>query len=74
VKVGCARVREGAAELNNPPTVFLSYRRSDAEWTRKLATDLERDGFDVFLDEQDITVGDELVKHLEQRLARRRAG
>ena len=74
MKVGCARVREGAAGLNNPPTVFLSYKRSDAEWTRKLATDLERDGFGVFLDEQNISIGDELVKHLEQGLARASSG
>jgi len=60
--------------LNNPPTVFLSYKRSDAEWTHKLATDLERDGFEVFLDDQDITAGDELVSRLEQGLARASSG
>ena len=74
MKVGCARVREGETGLNNPPTVFLSYAHSDAEWTRKLATDLERDGFDVFLDERNIAIGDELVKHIEQGLARASSG
>jgi len=74
VKVGCARVREGAAGLNDPPTVFLSHHHSDGEWTRKLGADLERDGFIVFLDKWDIAIGDGLVDRLDQGLAQASAG
>lgn len=66
---GVLGAREGAAGLNDPLAVFLSYAHSDAEWTRKLAADLERDGFNVFLDEWDIAVGEPLVERIDQGLA-----
>lgn len=54
--------------MNAVGTVFISYARDDAVWTRKLAADLERDGFTVFFDEWDIVPGDMLVQRLDEGL------
>ena len=54
--------------MNAVGTVFISYARADAVWTRKLASDLERDGFTVFFDEWDIVPGDNLVQSLDKGL------
>jgi hypothetical protein len=65
---------EGAAGLNDPLSVFLSYAHPDAEWTRKLAADLKRDGFTVFLDQWDIVPGDKLIERLDEGLAQASSG
>jgi tetratricopeptide (TPR) repeat protein len=61
--------------VNTEGQVFISYAHSDdAAWTRKLATELERDGFPVFLDEWDIAAGESLVGRLDEGLSSARAG
>jgi len=60
--------------LNDPRAVFVSYAHADAEWTRKLATDLKQDGFNVFLDQWEIGIGEPLVERIDEGLARASSG
>jgi hypothetical protein len=59
----------------NAGIVFISYaHREDLDFTRQLATDLERDGFTVFFDQWDIQPGDGLVQRLDEGLRSASAG
>ena len=59
----------------NAGIVFISYaHRGDVDFTRRLATDLERDGFTVFFDQWDTQPGDGLVQRLDEGLRSASAG
>ena len=59
----------------NAGTIFISYAHHDhADFTLRLATDLERDGFAVFFDQWDIAPGDGLVQRLDEGLRSASAG
>jgi hypothetical protein len=51
-------------ETTRSPRVFLSYTRSDSDFARRLANDLEKNGLRVWLDEREIAVGDKLADKL----------
>jgi len=50
-------------------TVFVSYRSADATSARKLSRDLERAGHTVWLDTEQIAIGDSLVERIDAGLA-----
>lgn len=61
--------------MNAGGHVFLSYaHHDDAGWTRQLASDLEADGFTVFLDQWDIAPGENFVHRLNSALEKATAG
>ncbi|MEW8232772.1 MAG: toll/interleukin-1 receptor domain-containing protein [Candidatus Thiodiazotropha endolucinida] len=49
--------------------VFLSHSSKDKPFIRQLATDLKKNGVGVWLDEQNIAVGDSIVERVGQGLA-----
>jgi uncharacterized protein YjbI with pentapeptide repeats len=52
------------------PRIFLSYSRTDRDFAGKLATELRRRGFRVFLDTSDIDPGDNFVSKLTKEIKR----
>lgn len=46
--------------------VFLSHTFADKDFVRKLASDLDKKGFDVWLDEWELAVGDSLREKVEE--------
>lgn len=61
--------------MNADGHVFISYaQRDDAEWTTRLAQNLEADGFRVFLDTWDIAPGENFVQRLNAGLEDATAG
>lgn len=48
--------------------VFFSYSRTDTAFAVKLALDLKKDGYDVWIDQEDIRAGSEWDKQIEQAL------
>lgn len=48
------------------PKVFLSHQSSDKEFTRKLAHDLLKRGFDVWFDEFRLRIGDSLTDSIDR--------
>jgi dihydroorotase-like cyclic amidohydrolase len=52
------------------PRIFLSYSRTDRDFAGKLATELRRRGFRVFLDTSDIDPGDNFVSKLMKEIKR----
>jgi hypothetical protein len=48
--------------------VFISHRSDDKPWVRTLATNLQKAGLSVFLDEWELVPGDSFVAGLEQGL------
>jgi hypothetical protein len=51
-------------------TVFISHRSADLTEAERLASDLQRHGHDVWLDEWEIAVGDSIVEHMESGLVK----
>ena len=49
--------------------VFFSYSRADADFALKLALDLKKEGFDVWIDQEDIRAGSEWDLEIEKALA-----
>ena len=52
----------------NVPKIFISYSHDSdkhKEWVVSLATDLISNGIDVFLDQWDTSLGDDLPKYME---------
>lgn len=49
--------------------VFISHRNQDAAQAERLATELRAAGHDVWLDEWEISVGDSIVKRIDEGLA-----
>jgi len=54
--------------------VFISYGHADGEWVRVLASNLHREGFDVFLDIWEVVGGDRVTGRLEEGIRRSRSG
>lgn len=54
---------------SNKKVVFLSHSSHDKQFIRKLATDLTAAGIKVWLDEQNIRVGDSIPDKIDQGLA-----
>jgi len=46
--------------------IFLSYRHVDAEWINTLKENLENQGYTLFIDSYEITVGESLSKRLRE--------
>lgn len=46
-------------------SIFLSHSSNDKPFVRKLAADLRRAGFYVWVDEAEIKVGDSLIEKIE---------
>lgn len=53
--------------------VFVSYRSTDRRWAMSLVARLEGAGLKVFIDQQELKVGESLADQLESALARSRA-
>jgi len=49
--------------------IFFSYSRTDADFAVKLALDLKKEGFDVWIDQEDIRAGSEWDLAIEKALA-----
>lgn len=49
--------------------VFFSYSRTDTAFAIKLALDLKKDGYDVWIDQEDIRAGSEWDMQIEQALS-----
>ena len=49
--------------------IFFSYSRTDADFALKLALDLKKEGFDVWIDQEDIRAGSEWDLEIEKALA-----
>ena len=45
--------------------VFLSHSSKDKQFVRRLTKDLEEAGIEIWLDEKELLVGDELNKSIE---------
>jgi nucleoside phosphorylase len=54
---------------SNQPVVFISYRGQDADLAERLAEEIRNDGFEVWLDQWKIEVGDTIVEKIKQRAA-----
>lgn len=63
--------RKGERHQASPTdvVVFLSHSSKDKPFVRQLATDLKKNGVGVWLDEQNISVGDSIVERVGQGLA-----
>src|SRR6478736_609678 len=48
--------------------IFFSYSRTDADFALKLALDLKKEGFDVWIDQEDIRAGSEWDLEIEKAL------
>jgi hypothetical protein len=48
--------------------VFVSHRGSDADLARRLAEEIRREGYNVWLDEWEILVGDSIVERINAGL------
>ncbi len=53
---------------------FISYGHSDGEWVRVLASNLHREGFEIFLDIWEVGGGDRVTGRLEEGLRHSRNG
>jgi TIR domain len=52
-------------------SVFISYSHDSPEhkkWVGRLASDLVRNGIDVFIDQWDVALGDDLIKYMEKSI------
>jgi len=58
---------------DNEYHVFVSYRSSDRAWAMSLVARLEGVGLRVFIDQQELEVGQSLAKQLQSALTRSRA-
>jgi hypothetical protein len=59
------------SEATTPRTVFLSHARADKSFASRLGRDLKSLGFDVWLDEWEIRVGDSLIAAIEKGISDR---
>lgn len=48
--------------------IFFSYSRTDTEFAVKLASDLKKEGYDVWIDQEDIRAGSEWDTQIEEAL------
>jgi len=48
--------------------IFFSYSRTDTDFAVKLATDLKKEGYDIWIDQEDIRAGSEWDMQIEQAL------
>ncbi len=48
--------------------IFFSYSRTDTEFAVKLASDLKKEGYDVWIDQEDIRAGSEWDRQIEEAL------
>lgn len=61
-------------EANEKYTVFLSYRSANRTWVLSLYDVLRRFGHKVFIDQVELSAGDELIPRLEAALTTSQAG
>jgi hypothetical protein len=50
------------------PGVFISHRMADADLARRLAEEIQRAGYRVWLDEWEILIGDSVVERINAGL------
>ncbi len=55
--------------ISESPIPFISYSHLDHKFVKRLATDLENSGFNVWLDEKKIKVGDSISKEIEKGIS-----
>ncbi len=55
-------------DRTHPAQVFLSHTKTDKEFVRRLAGDLDALGFKVWFDEWELRVGDSLVGTIEKAI------
>ena len=67
---GPRTVQRGSERLGSTMKydVFISHRSDDKPWVRTLATNLQKAGLSVFLDEWELVPGDSFIAGLEQGL------
>lgn len=69
VEEGVKHKEERHQESDNKPVVFLSHSSKDKPFIRQLASDLAKENILVWLDEQQINVGDSINDKISQGLA-----
>ncbi len=58
--------------VSNRPVVFISHRGKDEDLAEKLAEEIREKGYDVWLDQWNIEVGDSIVEKMNEGLANTR--
>src|SRR6516225_8219206 len=65
----CGFFARAGGESGPVPRMFISYSHSDREFVRRLAADLRGRDFDIWLDEWEIRVGDDIRRGIEHGIS-----